>query len=60
MSSVYNKGKLKLTSRVDEREVHRGGNNRIGESSEEIFDHVANSIDIGAIVDGCASCNPKS
>lgn len=53
-------GKWKLTRRVDEREVHRRGDNWVGKSSEEIFNHIANSIDVGVIVNGCASCRTKS
>jgi hypothetical protein len=46
--------KLDLTGGVDEREIHREGNDGFGESPEEILDYVANGIDVGVIIDGCA------
>ena len=50
----------KLTGRVDEREVHRGGNNGFGKSSEERFDHVADCIDIRGAINACMSCDQES
>ena len=51
---VTSPNKPKLTGGVDEREILRGGNYGFGESSEKILDHVANGIDIGGAIDGCA------
>jgi hypothetical protein len=56
---VASQTKPKLTGGVDECEIHRGGNDGFGESSEEILDHVANSIDIGAAIDWCAPYHSK-
>ena len=49
-----------LTGRVDEREVHREGNNGFREGSEERFDHVADSINIRAAVNWRVPCHPKN